>query len=404
MSIFLRSFPEGKHRSIRNEFWLEMQLVLSYKNMQLTLVISSLERGGAERIISALAGAWAAQGKRITLITFDDAEAPAYPLHPEVVLKSLRVPNKVTGNVLLALYRNVRRVQRLRRMIRQSHPDAVVSFLDFPNIITLLATWGSGVPVIISERANPEYDDLKPIWQRLRLRLYPRAAALVCQTSAMLAQLRQKIKVAGFAIPNPVEISVPLTLGRSKDESTDSRTVIAMGRLVPQKGFDLLLEAFARIADRHPEWSVKVLGKGPLQGQLEAQAESLGLKSRVTLAGVVSDPFPILRAADLFVFPSRFEGFGNALAEAMACGLPVISFDCPAGPADIIRDGMDGILVPAENVAGLAGAMDRLMGDAAERERLARRAPEVLTRFSLESVLALWEQVFDYVLPSKKAS
>jgi len=177
-----------------------------------------------------------------------------------------------------------------------------------------------------------------------------------------------------------------------------------MGRLVPQKGFDLLLEAFSRIADRYPEWSVKVLGKGPLQGQLEAQAESLGLKSRVTFAGVVSDPFPILRAADLFVFSSRFEGFGNALAEAMACGLPVISFDCPSGPADIIRDGMDGILVLAENVAGLAGAMDRLMGNAAERERLARRAPEVLARFSLESVLALWEQVFDYVLPSQKAS
>ena len=89
------------------------------------------------------------------------------------------------------------------------------------------------------------------------------------------------------------------------------------------------------------------------KAQLEAQAESLGLEGRVSFVGVVSDPFPLLRAADLFVFPSRFEGFGNALAEAMACGLPVISFDCPAGPSDIIRHGVDGVLVPPEDVPGL---------------------------------------------------
>jgi glycosyltransferase involved in cell wall biosynthesis len=369
--------------------------------MKLTLVISSLERGGAERIISVLAGAWVERGNQVTLITFDDAEEPAYPLHPEVTVKSLRVPNELARNLFYALYRNARRVQLLRRMIRHSQPDVVISFLDFPNIITLLAIWGLGIPVIVSERANPQYDGLKPIWKRLRLLLYPRAAALVCQTSAMITQLQQEMKVTGYAIPNPVEMPAALTSMIPKDGSTNSHTVIAMGRLVPQKGFDLLLEAFARIAERHPTWSVKVLGKGPLQSQLEAQAESLGLKGRVSFAGAVSDPFPLLSAADLFVFSSRFEGFGNALTEAMACGLPVISFDCAAGPSDIIRHDVDGILVPPEDIAGLASAMDRLMGDAAERERLSRRAPEVLVRFNLKSVLAMWERVFDDVLPGR---
>jgi GalNAc-alpha-(1->4)-GalNAc-alpha-(1->3)-diNAcBac-PP-undecaprenol alpha-1,4-N-acetyl-D-galactosaminyltransferase len=372
-----------------------------YSHMKLTLVISSLERGGAERIISVLAGAWADRGNQVTLITFDDAEGPAYPLHPEVVVKSLRVPNELARNLFYALYRNVRRVRLLRRLIRQSQPDVVISFLDFPNIITLLAMWRLGIPVIVSERANPQYDGLKPVWKRLRLHLYPRAAALVCQTSAIVTQLQQKMKVRGYAIPNPVELPAPLTSMVPKDGSRNSHTVIAMGRLVPQKGFDLLLEAFARIAGRHPTWSIKVLGKGSLQGQLEAQAGSLGLKDRVSFAGAVSDPFPLLSAADLFVFSSRFEGFGNALTEAMACGLPVISFDCPAGPADIIRHGVDGILVPPEDIAALASAMDRLMGNAAERERLARSAPEVLTRFSLKSVLAMWERVFDDVVPGR---
>ncbi|HEX4604467.1 MAG TPA: glycosyltransferase family 4 protein [Candidatus Angelobacter sp.] len=368
--------------------------------MNLTLVISSLERGGAERVISVLAGAWVERGRQITLITFDDAEGPAYQLHPGIVLRSLHIPNEFAKNNFYALHRNVRRVRLLRRLIRQSQPDVVLSFLDFPNIITLLATRGLGIPVIVSERANPEHDELKPIWKLARSLLYPQAAALVCQTNAMLVQLQGKIKVRGHAIPNPVEIPATLNSNSPKGGSADSRTLVAMGRLVPQKGFDLLLEAFARIAGKYPAWSIKILGKGALRSQLQTQAESLGLKNRVSFAGAVFDPFPILRAADLFVFSSRFEGFGNALTEAMACGLAAISFDCPAGPSDIIRHGVDGLLVPPEDVAGLASAMDRLMGDTDERERLARRAPDVLTRFSLDSVIGKWEKVLNEVLPS----
>ncbi len=173
-----------------------------------------------------------------------------------------------------------------------------------------------------------------------------------------------------------------------------------MGRLVPQKGFDMLLDAFSRVAGKHPEWSLKVLGKGPLKAQLEAQAELLGLKNRVNFAGTVPDPFPVLRESDLFVFASRFEGFGNALAEAMACGLPVISFDCPAGPSEIILNGMNGVLVPREDVAALAAAMDHLMSEPAARARLACHAPEVLQRFSLDRILGMWDEVIDHALRS----
>jgi GalNAc-alpha-(1->4)-GalNAc-alpha-(1->3)-diNAcBac-PP-undecaprenol alpha-1,4-N-acetyl-D-galactosaminyltransferase len=370
--------------------------------MRITLVISSLERGGAERIICLLASAWAEQGKQVTLIPFDDREPPAYPIHRDVELQSLHVTNEAAGNPWRALYRNVWRIQLLRRLIRKSRPDIVISFLDFPNVITLLATRRLGVPVVVSERANPQYVEIKRIWKFLRRKLYPLAAALVCQTQAMVAQLQQEIKVAGYAIPNPVVL--PMTSANGMPGGSKAPTVIAMGRLVPQKGFDLLLEAFAGIAARHPDWSLKVLGKGPLKQQLESQAKSLGLKDRVHFVGTASDPFSVLRAADLFVFSSRFEGFGNALAEAMACGLPVISYDCPAGPSEIVRHEVDGILVPREDVAGLAKAMDRLMSDPAERQRLGRRAPEVLSRFSLERILDMWEAVFRDVLCAKHGS
>jgi glycosyltransferase involved in cell wall biosynthesis len=370
--------------------------------MRLTLVISSLQRGGAERIISVLAGAWVEACHDVSLITFDDSEAPSYPIDQRVSLDSLHIPKGAARNPLHALYRNAQRVRLLRRLIRRSKPDVVISFLDFTNIVTLLATRRFAIPVVISERANPAYDELKTLWKVLRRWTYPLADALVCQTTPMVEQIQNRIKVAGYAIPNPVTLPAPMAGGGRVRGEASSRTILAMGRLVPQKGFDLLLQAFAKIADRHPHWSIKVLGQGPLREQLQTQAASLGLQERVTFVGAVSDPFQYLRTADLFVFSSRFEGFGNALAEAMACGLASISFDCPAGPSEIIRDGIDGVLVPREDVAGLAAAMDRLMSDANARENLARRAPEVLIRFSIDRILGLWDQVFDEIVPARR--
>ncbi|HEX3584371.1 MAG TPA: glycosyltransferase family 4 protein [Candidatus Angelobacter sp.] len=366
--------------------------------MKLTLIISSLEQGGAERILSMLASAWVKRGAEVTLVTFDDGKGAAYSLDPAIILNSLGVPNSAAGSFFRALGCNGQRVCRLRRVVRQSRPDVVISFLDFPNIITLLATRGLGIPVIVSERANPEYDELKQVWKVLRRLLYPLSAALVCQTSAMIAMLQEKIKVQGYAIPNPVVLPASFSTDALGSAKAESRTLIAMGRLVPQKGFDMLLEAFSKVAGKHPEWSLKVLGRGPLKAQLEAQAELLGLKNRVNFAGALPDPFPVLREADLFVFPSRFEGFGNALIEAMACGLPVISFDCPAGPSDIILHGVNGVLVPREDVTAFAAAMDRLMSEPAERARLACRAPEVLQRFSLGRILGMWDEVIDHAL------
>jgi glycosyltransferase involved in cell wall biosynthesis len=370
--------------------------------MRLTLVISSLGRGGAERTASVLASAWAAQGNQVTIITFTRDDVPAYALHPAVQLCQLRVVAGPAKNLLHGLSRQLKCVRAVRKALIASRPDLVVSFMEVPNILTLLAAHGLGVPVILTEHVHPAFSRIRWIWETMRRLVYHRADVLVCVSKPLLDWFQRTIRVQGRVIPNPVDLA-PFDESPDRLEREHKAHVIAgMGRLVHQKGFDMLLEAFSAIADRHPDWSVKIVGEGILLPPLKMQAEKLGIADRVEFTGGLADPFTVLRSADLFVFSSRFEGFGNALCEAMACGLPAISFDCPSGPAEIIRPGIDGVLVPAENVAALAESMDRLMSDSQERLKLAARAPEVASRFGVEKILALWQQMFADVLAGRE--
>jgi len=361
----------------------------------MTLVISSLGCGGAERVLSMMANYWAGRGEQVTLLTLDRERTPFYPLHPAVTHCPLGLAAE-SRNLAVGFLRNLYRIRVLRRAIRESLPEVIISFMDKNNVLTLLATRGLGVPVVISERIDPSRYDIGGLWNLLRRLTYPRASALVCQTPRALERFRSIVGSRGKTIPNPVlpppEAKCRADCGRPVQ---DSHRIVAMGRLVEQKGFDILIDAFSTVAPKFPDWSLTILGGGPLRPILEKQVERLRMQGRVTLLGQVRDPFAVLRGAGMFVLSSRFEGFPNALCEAMACGLPVISFDCPSGPREVVRNGIDGVLVPPEDTAALAAAMAHLMGDRGERERLAGRASEVLDRFGIEEIMVKWDKLIE---------
>jgi len=342
--------------------------------------------------MSRMADYWAASGWDVTLVTLDSADSDFYPLDRRVRRVALGLA-AYSATAVAAVVNNLARVRRLRAEILNHDPDVVISFVDCMNVLTLMATWRLSVAVIVSERNDPRHHAIGPVWHRLRSRLYRRAKALVVQSVAV-RQWAEEIAPPSrvYVIPNPVS-AVPPGENEHDGIAVTKPFVVAMARLVPQKGIDLLIEAFARCAQTRAQWSLVILGEGAEREALTEQVARLGVAQRVHLPGRLKTPAGVLRKAELFVLSSRHEGFPNALLEAMCLGLPAISFDCPSGPDEIIRHGVDGVLVPPEDVAALADAMGRLMDDEHERRRLGERATQVAERFSMAKVMLQWEQV-----------
>ncbi|MBS0159880.1 MAG: glycosyltransferase family 4 protein [Nitrospira sp.] len=369
--------------------------------MRITLVISSFGAGGAERAMSVMANYWAETGAQVTLITLASHGHDFYTLLPSVRRIGLGV---LTPSTTLheRVWNNLNRVRVLRRSVISSEPDVVISFGDTTNVTTLLAMWGKSTPIIICEQIDPRQYSIGRAWDLLRRAFYARATALVVVSKAMASGWAMRVVPPDriYIIPNPVYVT-PVAQEPRRKPDTAEHTIVAMGRLVQQKGFDLLLEAFKRCSSRFPHWSLVILGEGHERRELESLATKLKLHGRVRFVGLVDDPPALLRGADLFVMSSRFEGFPLALIEAMACGLPVISTDCPTGPSEIIRDGIDGVLVPVDNVEALAEAIDSLCGDTAQRQRLAAEAIRVVDRFGVAQVMGQWNRLCSTVVLQK---
>jgi glycosyltransferase involved in cell wall biosynthesis len=174
----------------------------------------------------------------------------------------------------------------------------------------------------------------------------------------------------------------------------DAKVLVAAGRLLSQKGFDMLLDAFAPVSARHPDWQLWIFGSGPWRSRLAAQIDRLGLGGRAHLKGATSRLDEQFAAASMFVLSSRFEGLPMVLLEAMAAGLPPVAFDCPTGPGEVIGHGTSGLLVPPADTAALAAAICALIEDPARRQAMGVAARERSRAYSMPAVTRQWEQLF----------
>ena len=367
--------------------------------MNITIIGAKLDCGGVQRSITIKANYWTQKGWKVTLLTLDDDTSPPFfELDPRINLIPLGI-YQASSNLLSAVWNNLRRIIVLRRAIHDSKPDVVISFWTFVSVLVLLGTRGLGVPVVVSEEGDPLSDPPSRVLKWLRRWTYTFGTKIVVLTERAKACFHGKVEAKTTVIPNAVALTTH-TVKMLPDEDTSKLSIVAMGRFSREKGFDILLRAFVKLKDIYPNWTLTIAGDGPLHTQIESLRDELGLEGRIHLPGLVKNPHQILKQADLFVLSSRWEGWPYVLLEAMSCGLPVISTDCRTGPSEMIRDGVDGVLVPPEDVEALAAAMDRLMSDESKRERLGSRALDVNERFPLDKVMGMWEEVLRTVVHS----
>ncbi len=356
---------------------------------RVTLAIAGLGDGGAERVVSLLAKHWAST-YQVSVVTVGSVERDVYQLPPGVERLALGLLEP-SRHPIEASWRSGKRILALRRALDRLQPDVVVSFMTPTNVLCLLAAAGRDVAVLVAERSDPRREGLGLPWVGLRRVLYPRAAGVIVQTESVAGWAR-RFCARVHVIPNFVEPPARLA---SPAADVERKQLLAVGRLSPEKGFDLLISAFARVCPRQPDWSLTIVGEGAERRRLEALVESLGLRSRVDLPGRTSDTAARLADAHAFALPSRYEGFPNALLEAMASGLPVVAFDCPSGPADIITHETNGLLVSEGDVGQFAAALERVMESPSERARLGGNARRVVDTLGPEPVLARWSTLLE---------
>lgn len=355
-------------------------------------MIHSLNGGGAERVMARLVSMLSGRSHQVTLITLDDGAHDRHYVAPGVERICLNQMRQSAGK-LAALRATATRVRMLRCAIQHAQPDVVLSFCDVTNVLTLLSSRFLPVPVVVSERSDPAWQVIASPWAQLRPWLYRRAAAVVVLTQTAAQTVTPWCRDQPIVIPSAVD-APPSDWPSTPDINGD---LVAIGRLEPEKGFDRLIAAFAILTAHDASVRLTIHGEGSLRRSLQQQVDRLGLTDRVRLAGWTRPIWPVLHPGGIYVLSSLYEGFPSSLLEAMASSMACVAFDCPSGPAAIIRNGIDGILVPPGDVARLAETLARVRGDRSLRQRLGREARTVVDRFGWDTMVDAYENLLSRV-------
>lgn len=367
--------------------------------MRILIVVSTLAHGGAERA-AADVSRYLSTKHDVSILMLHDRVHYAHggdllnlglAYRPDAPLRSrpMRVGRKILG---------------LRQAIAKVRPDVVLSFTEGPNLLAVITrVLGSRVPVVLSSQIPPSRlyagGPYASIFGPLMRSLYRRADAAIALSEGVRSDLVQSYGAPGDrvqVIPNPVDIEWARRMAEApvSEPPFDSGVpvILGVGRLAQQKNHALILRAFSLILDA-TDAHVALMGTGPLEQRLRELAEALRVAERVHFLGWQPNPFRFMRKAHALVLSSDFEGFGNVIAEALACGTPVVSTDCPWGPREILGDDRAGLLVPVGDERRLSNAMLRVLTDGGLRESLRLAGEKRVRDFALPVIGGRYESV-----------
>ncbi len=359
---------------------------------RIILVTSLLGGGGAERVLLTMAQEWRKQGHEVAILVLrSDVNIREYDVPQGIGVRRLRLIGE--RNVWWSPAQLLR-LLRLRRALRDLRPDIVVSFTDKLNVAVLLALSGTKIPMIATEHLAPWMNPLGAMWESMRRLTYRRAVTVVSPTTKITDWFRARVVGDFVTLPYPAYVETP-------EQSVSERrsVILGVGRLAPQKGFDLLIKAFSKIAPGGPEWVLEIAGEGPERRALTEQIRRAGLGERIRLLGQVNDVPARLQTAAIFALSSRHEAFPMALCEAMAAGCCVVATDCPTGPREIFTAAGEevGLLVPPEDSVALADALERVITNPALREKLGQAARSSAPQFGPGPTMAGWNALLEKI-------
>lgn len=349
--------------------------------MKVGIIVSNLSMGGAQKV-AMLLNEWLNEHKILTkLIALKQTQKKEYPYNkmPIVYLRS--------NNYFSA-------IKELRTVVKNEHFD-IILVMGVPMCIYVIpALLKLKCKIIVSERNDPNNFAGRAIIKFLSRQLMLKADGYVFQTDEARNYYLNKLKRTSVVIPNPItDKNIPsIYKGERKKE------IVAVGRLVDQKNYKLMISAFNDIKDQFPEYKLKIYGEGEMYSELKNQINNYNLETRVFLCGVVNNVLEKIKAASLFIMCSDFEGMPNALLEAMAVGLPCISTDCPCGgPRELITDELNGKLIKVNNQEELSNGIKKLLSDKELRERISLQAIYVKDKYSVNKICSHWLEYFKYV-------
>ena len=360
--------------------------------LRVLFFLPDLDGGGAQRTIINIANALSRRGIEASLAAVR-ADGPARAwLNKDVDLVDLGA-GRIRHSVL-----------PLRRAIKSIRPDVLFSTILDANIVAALATVGLiRKPKLILRETNSlrARGDVGSFRWRLAGWAYTRADIVIALSSGVERELAEDFNLCRdrlLTVSNPVDVAAARTKAGLLDSvisSWEGYTLVAAGRLHRQKGFDLLIQSIAELKRR--DIRIVILGDGPEEAALRRQVAQMNMSDRVEFTGFLDNPYPWLAAADLFVLPSRWEGFGHVIVEAMSVGTPVIAADCPHGPADIIEDGVDGRLTPVEDPVALGTAIEAMLSDPKSLLRFSEKAAIKAEQFDVETIVEQYLALFKHM-------
>ena len=349
--------------------------------MNIIFVCANLNSGGAERVMSLLANQFIENGHEVEFV-FLKKDIRFYPLQQNVKIKVAE--NECASTSLF------KKLIWMRKHIKHKKPDAIFAFRIAIYSVTLISLLGIKIPVIASERNDPRFNSLA--WKIIQAVLLPLADRFVVQTQQIKDYFPRFIQKKTDIIFNPVTEKV-----FSLPDIPKEKRIISVGRLHSQKNQKMMIEAFARVSEKFPQWSLIIFGEGPEREALESLVERLKVKDKVILPGRRENIIDELNKSEIFAFSSDYEGMSNAVVEAFCVGLPIITTKV-SGTEDFIKENKNGFLLERNDVDGMEMAMRKLMSDEKLRKNIGDNNRQQANIFKIEHIFQQWENVVNKVV------